>query len=117
MEIPSSQATKLSAREDFVKVDNTADKTRYSTLKLQELNAELKSLQDDYERVQRALSEDLCQQVKTMKRFVATSSSEPATRKSHEALRATSSSEPAARNYNEALRGNFVFRTRRTKLQ
>ena len=64
VEIPSTRESKLSARDDFVKVDNTSDKVRYSTLKLQELNAELKSLQEEYERVQRALSDELCQQVK-----------------------------------------------------
>jgi DNA mismatch repair ATPase MutS len=65
VEISSTHEPKLNARDDFVKVDNTSEKVRYSTLKLQELNAELRGLQDKYERVQRALSEELCQQVIT----------------------------------------------------
>ena len=49
--------------DNFVRVDNTADKIRYSTLKLQEFNAEMKALQEEHDNVQKALSEDLCHQV------------------------------------------------------
>ena len=44
-------------------LEKTSDKARYSTLKLQELNAKLKALQDENDQVQRALSEDLCNKV------------------------------------------------------
>ncbi|XP_048588429.1 DNA mismatch repair protein MutS isoform X2 [Nematostella vectensis] len=63
VEIPSSKEAVMADREDFVRVDGVTGKVRYSTLRLQELNAELKSLQEHHERTQKALSNDLCHQV------------------------------------------------------
>lgn len=63
VEIPAAKKSLLEGNKDFVLLDNTSAKLRYSTLKLQELNAKLKALQDENEQVQRALSEDLCNQV------------------------------------------------------
>lgn len=63
MEIPATKKTVLEGNQDFVFLEKTSDKARYSTLKLQELNAKLKALQDEHEQVQRALSEELCSQV------------------------------------------------------
>lgn len=63
MEIPTAKKTVLEGNKDFVEVESTSSKVRYSTLKLQELNAKLKALQEENEQVQKALSEDLCNQV------------------------------------------------------
>lgn len=63
MEIRATKMEVLEGNQDFVFLEKTSDKARYSTLKLQELNAKLKALQDEHEQVQRALSEDLCNQV------------------------------------------------------
>lgn len=63
MEIPATKKTVLEGNQDFVFLEKTSDKARYSTLKLQELNAKLKALQDEHEQVQRALSGELCSQV------------------------------------------------------
>lgn len=63
MEIPAAKKTALEVNKDFVEVESTSSKIRYSTLKLQELNAKLKALQEENEQVQKALSEDLCNQV------------------------------------------------------
>ena len=63
VEIPAGKIALLEGNKDFVQVESTSGKVRYSTLKLQELNAKLKALQEENEQVQRALSEDLCNQV------------------------------------------------------
>lgn len=63
VEIPTAKKSLLDGNKDFVLLDSTSAKLRYSTLKLQELNAKLKALQEENEQVQRALSEDLCSQV------------------------------------------------------
>ncbi|KAJ7372927.1 hypothetical protein OS493_015382 [Desmophyllum pertusum] len=63
VEIPAAKKTLLQGNQDFVFLESTADKARYSTLKLQELNAKLKALQEENEHVQKTLSEDLCNQV------------------------------------------------------
>ena len=63
VEIPAAKKSVLEGNKDFVLLDSTSSKLRYSTLKLQELNAKLKALQEQNEQVQRALSEDLCNQV------------------------------------------------------
>ena len=63
VEIPAAKKTLLEGNQDFVFLENTSDKVRYSTLRLQELNAKMKALHDEHEKVQRALSEDLCNQV------------------------------------------------------
>jgi len=63
VEIPATKMALLEGNQDFVFLEKTSDKARYSTLKLQELNAKLKALQEEHEQVQRALSEDLCNQV------------------------------------------------------
>ena len=64
MEIPATKTTLVEGNQDFVFLEKTSEKVRYSTLKLQELNAKLKALQEENEQIQRALSEDLCNQVK-----------------------------------------------------
>ena len=63
MEIPATKTTLVEGNQDFVFLEKTSEKVRYSTLKLQELNAKLKALQEENEQIQRALSEDLCNQV------------------------------------------------------
>lgn len=63
VEIPITKKELLTENQNFVFLEATSSKVRYSTLKLQELNARLKALQEEHERVQRALSEDLCNQV------------------------------------------------------
>lgn len=63
VEIPLTKQAALEGDSDFVLLEATSAKARYSTLKLQELNAKLKSLQEEHEQVQKALSEDLCNQV------------------------------------------------------
>ena len=63
VEIPTAKKSLLDGNKNFVLLDSTSAKLRYSTLKLQELNAKLKALQEENEQVQRALSEDLCSQV------------------------------------------------------
>ena len=63
MEIPATKTTHVEGNQDFVFLEKTSDKVRYSTLKLQELNAKMKALQEENEQIQRALSEDLCNQV------------------------------------------------------
>ena len=63
MEIPATKTTLVEGNQDFVFLEKTSDKVRYSTLKLQELNAKMKALQEENEQIQRALSEDLCNQV------------------------------------------------------
>lgn len=63
MEIPVTKTTLVEGNQDFVFLEKTSDKVRYSTLKLQELNAKMKALQEENEQIQRALSEDLCNQV------------------------------------------------------
>ena len=63
VEIPAIKMALLEGNQNFVFLEKTSDKARYSTLKLQELNAKLKSLQDENDQVQRALSEELCNQV------------------------------------------------------
>lgn len=63
VEIPAAKKSLLEGNKDFVLLDSTSSKLRYSTLKLQELNAKLKALQEQNEQVQRALSENLCNQV------------------------------------------------------
>lgn len=63
VEIPAAKKSLLEGNKDFVLLDSTSNRLRYSTLKLQELNAKLKALQEQNEQVQRALSEDLCNQV------------------------------------------------------
>lgn len=63
VEIRATKMEVLEGNHDFVFLEKTSDKARYSTLKLQELNAKLRALQDEHEQVQRALSEDLCNQV------------------------------------------------------
>ena len=66
VEITATKKTLLEGNQDFVFLENTSDKFRYSTLKLQELNAKMKALHDEHEKVQRALSKDLCNQVQVM---------------------------------------------------
>ena len=63
VEIPVAKKSFLEGNQDFVLLESIKDKARYSTLKLQELNAKLKALQEENETIQRALSEDLCNQV------------------------------------------------------
>lgn len=63
VEIPATKTTLVEGNQDFVFLEKTSEKVRYSTLKLQELNAKLKALQEENEQIQRALSEDLCNQV------------------------------------------------------
>lgn len=63
MEIPATKTTLVEGNQDFVFLEKTSEKVRYSTLKLQELNAKMKALQEENEQIQRALSEDLCNQV------------------------------------------------------
>lgn len=63
VEIPLSQKNSLGWNQDFVFLESTKDKARYITLKLQELNAKWKALQEENEIIQRALSDDLCNQV------------------------------------------------------
>ena len=63
VEIPATKTTLVEGNQDFVFLEKTSDKVRYSTLKLQELNAKMKALQEENEQIQRALSEDLCNQV------------------------------------------------------
>ena len=63
MEIPATKTTLVEGNRDFVFLEKTSEKVRYSTLKLQELNAKMKALQEENEQIQRALSEDLCNQV------------------------------------------------------
>ena len=63
VEIPATKTTLVEGNQDFVFLEKTSEKVRYSTLKLQELNAKMKALQEENEQIQRALSEDLCNQV------------------------------------------------------
>lgn len=63
VEISATKTTLVEGNQDFVFLEKTSDKVRYSTLKLQELNAKMKALQEENEQIQRALSEDLCNQV------------------------------------------------------
>lgn len=63
VEIPATKTTLVEGNQDFVFLEKTSEKVRYSTLKLQELNAKMKALQEENDQIQRALSEDLCNQV------------------------------------------------------
>ena len=63
IEVPSTRESQMATNEDFVRVDSTSGKIRYSTLRLQELNAELKALEEERDRIQKTLSAELCQKV------------------------------------------------------